>query len=144
MATRLVSTPPSYVPASLVRIGATSRTDQVYQALRGSGVMTVDSRPALLEAKARERFVVTTDPEKGDLLAIARQENYPAFVIPPNVGGRFSVLTPAGTLPASLPSCRFRTPDFPSSSVRPSSGLRSPAGVPRGLVGPRHAPVFSL
>src|SRR5436190_10893144 len=57
---------------------------------------------ALGESKARERFVVTTDPEKGDLLAIAREENYPAFVIPSNVGGRFSVLTPVGTLPAAL------------------------------------------
>jgi len=57
---------------------------------------------ALGDAKARERFVVTTDPAKGDLLAIAKQENYPAFVIPPNVGGRFSVLTPVGTLPAAL------------------------------------------
>jgi glucose-6-phosphate isomerase len=54
------------------------------------------------EAKARERFVVTTDPEKGDLLAIAHQERYPAFVIPSNVGGRFSVLSPVGTLPAAL------------------------------------------
>jgi len=57
---------------------------------------------ALGEAKARERFVVTTDPAKGDLLAIARQENYQTFVIPPNVGGRFSVLSPVGTLPAAL------------------------------------------
>ena len=57
---------------------------------------------ALGEAKARERFVATTDPEKGDLLAIARQEKYPVFIIPPNVGGRFSVLTPVGTLPAAL------------------------------------------
>src|SRR6185369_7995771 len=57
---------------------------------------------ALGESEARQRFVVTTDPEKGDLLAIAQQERYPAFVIPPNVGGRFSVLTPVGTLPAAL------------------------------------------
>src|SRR3989449_1803005 len=57
---------------------------------------------ALGDAKARQRFVITTDPAKGDLLAIARQENYPAFEIPPNVGGRFSVLTPVGTLPAAL------------------------------------------
>ena len=57
---------------------------------------------ALGEAKTRERFVVTTDPEKGDLLAIARQEHYQSFAIPPNVGGRFSVLTPVGTLPAAL------------------------------------------
>jgi glucose-6-phosphate isomerase len=53
-------------------------------------------------AEAAKRFVATTDPAKGDLLAIARQERYPVFEIPPNVGGRFSVLTPVGTLPAAL------------------------------------------
>jgi glucose-6-phosphate isomerase len=52
--------------------------------------------------KVREHFVATTDPEKGDLLAIARQEKIPVFSIPPNVGGRFSVLSPVGTLPAAL------------------------------------------
>jgi glucose-6-phosphate isomerase len=57
---------------------------------------------ALGEAEAKKRFVVTTDPEKGDLLAIARQEGYPVFEIPPNIGGRFSVLSPVGTLPAAL------------------------------------------
>jgi len=50
----------------------------------------------------RDRIAVTTDPEKGDLLAIARQEKYPIFEIPRNVGGRFSVLTPVGMLPAAL------------------------------------------
>ena len=57
---------------------------------------------ALGSSKLRERFAVTTDPEKGDLLAIARQERFPVFEIPRNVGGRFSVLTPVGTLPAAL------------------------------------------
>jgi glucose-6-phosphate isomerase len=57
---------------------------------------------ALGQNEARKHVVVTTDPEKGDLLAIARQENYPVFVIPPNIGGRFSVLAPVGTLPAAL------------------------------------------
>jgi len=57
---------------------------------------------ALGPARTRERFAVTTDPEKGDLLAIARQERFPTFEIPRNVGGRFSVLTPVGTLPAAL------------------------------------------
>src|SRR5205085_5004587 len=42
------------------------------------------------ESKARERFVVTTDPAKGHLLATSRQETYPAFEIPPNVDRRFS------------------------------------------------------
>jgi glucose-6-phosphate isomerase len=57
---------------------------------------------AIGPARLRERFAVTTDPEKGDLLAIARQERFPVFEIPRNVGGRFSVLTPVGTLPAAL------------------------------------------
>ena len=57
---------------------------------------------ALGPTKARDHFVVTTDPEKGDLLNIARLEKYPIFEIPSNVGGRFSVLTPVGTLPAAL------------------------------------------
>ncbi|HET9218398.1 MAG TPA: glucose-6-phosphate isomerase [Terriglobia bacterium] len=57
---------------------------------------------ALGPSGLRERIAVTTDPEKGDLLAIARQERFPVFEIPRNVGGRFSVLTPVGTLPAAL------------------------------------------
>jgi glucose-6-phosphate isomerase len=57
---------------------------------------------ALGPARTRERFAVTTDPQKGDLLAIARDEKFSIFEIPPNVGGRFSVLTPVGTLPAAL------------------------------------------
>ena len=57
---------------------------------------------ALGPSKCRNHFAVTTDPEKGDLLKIAQQEKYPTFAIPPNVGGRFSVLTPVGTLPAAL------------------------------------------
>lgn len=43
-----------------------------------------------------------TDPEKGVLRRIAREEGIPAFEVPANVGGRFSVLSPVGTLPASL------------------------------------------
>lgn len=57
---------------------------------------------ALGPSRLRDRFAVTTDPQKGDLLAIARQEKFPVFEIPPNIGGRFSVLTPVGTLPAAL------------------------------------------
>jgi len=57
---------------------------------------------ALGPARTRDRFAVTTDPEKGDLLSIAREERFPIFEIPRSVGGRFSVLTPVGTLPAAL------------------------------------------
>jgi glucose-6-phosphate isomerase len=55
-----------------------------------------------LGRKARERIIAVTDPHQGDLLAIARQEQYPLFFLPPNVGGRFSVLSPVGLVPAAL------------------------------------------
>jgi glucose-6-phosphate isomerase len=55
-----------------------------------------------LGRKARERIIAITDPEKGDLLAIAKQEKYPLFFVPPTVGGRFSVLSSVGLVPAAL------------------------------------------
>ena len=54
------------------------------------------------EEKGKERLVFVTDPEKGALRAIARSERVTALDIPSNVGGRFSVLTPVGILPAAL------------------------------------------
>ena len=50
----------------------------------------------------QRHLVFVTDPEKGALRTIARAEKIPALDIPPNVGGRYSVLTPVGILPAAL------------------------------------------
>lgn len=47
-------------------------------------------------------IVFITDPKKGALRPIANAEGIPALDIPANVGGRFSVLTPVGALPAAL------------------------------------------
>ena len=47
-------------------------------------------------------LVFVTDPQKGALREIARSDGIPALDIPPAVGGRFSVLTPVGILPAAL------------------------------------------
>jgi glucose-6-phosphate isomerase len=54
------------------------------------------------EEEAASHFVIITDPEKGFLRALSREENYITFDIPENVGGRFSVLTAVGLLPAAL------------------------------------------
>ena len=61
----------------------------------------------LLEAKydlkeARGRIFVTTDKEKGALKKLAIKENYQTFVIPDNIGGRYSVLTAVGLLPIAV------------------------------------------
>lgn len=49
--------------------------------------------------EASKRIVAVTDKAKGALRTLATQEGYATFVIPDNVGGRFSVLTPVGLLP---------------------------------------------
>jgi glucose-6-phosphate isomerase len=48
---------------------------------------------------ADDRIIVTTDPEKGALNKLRETHDYKKYVIPPDVGGRFSVLTPVGLLP---------------------------------------------
>lgn len=52
--------------------------------------------------EARKRIYVTTDKEKGALKQLATEEGYETFVIPDNVGGRYSVLTAVGLLPIAV------------------------------------------
>ncbi|MBF0569984.1 MAG: glucose-6-phosphate isomerase [Candidatus Omnitrophica bacterium] len=50
----------------------------------------------------KKRIVCVTDAKKGALRQIADKEGYRAYVIPDDVGGRFSVLTPVGLVPLAL------------------------------------------
>ncbi|TAJ07912.1 glucose-6-phosphate isomerase [Marinilabiliaceae bacterium JC017] len=52
--------------------------------------------------EVKERIVAITDGSKGALRTLADQQGYKTFVIPDNVGGRFSVLTPVGLLPIAI------------------------------------------
>ena len=52
--------------------------------------------------KAKELIVAITDARKGALRTMADKEGFKTFVIPDNVGGRFSVLTPVGLLPIAV------------------------------------------
>ena len=51
---------------------------------------------------AKSRIYAITDPCKGALRQMANEEGWETFVIPANVGGRFSVLTPVGLLPLAV------------------------------------------
>lgn len=51
---------------------------------------------------AKDRIYVTTDKSKGALKTLADDEGYETFVIPDDVGGRYSVLTPVGLLPMAV------------------------------------------
>ncbi len=52
--------------------------------------------------EARQRIVAVTDETRGALRTLADKEGYKTFVIPDNVGGRYSVLTPVGLLPIAV------------------------------------------
>ena len=55
-----------------------------------------------LGSAASRHLVFTTDPDKGALREIATREGIATLEVPPDVGGRFSVLSPVGLLPAAL------------------------------------------
>ena len=58
--------------------------------------------------EAKHRIVAVTDRAKGALRSLSTKEGYKTFVIPDNVGGRFSVLTPVGLLPIAVAGGNIR------------------------------------
>lgn len=58
---------------------------------------------------AKDRIVATTGPEGGVLNNIIKEEGYKKYIIPDDVGGRFSVLTPVGLLPVSVAGIDIQT-----------------------------------
>ena len=57
---------------------------------------------------AKKRIYAITDPCKGALRQMATEEGWETFIIPPNVGGRFSVLTAVGLLPMAVAGINIR------------------------------------
>ncbi len=56
----------------------------------------------------KDRIICTTDARKGALRGLAEEEGFKTFVIPDDVGGRFSVLTPVGLLPIAVSGANIR------------------------------------
>ena len=74
----------------------------------GTFLLVKDFLEKALGGSWRENVVFTTDAAKGDLRKIADDENIVSFVVPDGVGGRFSVLTPVGLLPAACAGINIR------------------------------------
>jgi len=60
------------------------------------------------KAEAGTRIIAITDKEKGALKQLAEEEGYETFVVPDDVGGRYSVLTPVGLLPVAIAGYNIR------------------------------------
>lgn len=57
---------------------------------------------------ARKRIIATTDRSKGALRKLSENEGYKTFVVPDDIGGRYSVLTPVGLLPIAIAGFNIR------------------------------------
>jgi glucose-6-phosphate isomerase len=95
----------------VTKSGSTAETIAAFSAILGPLKDAVGD-------KFRNHLVFTTDPAKGALRQIAREEGITSFSIPPSVGGRFSVLTPVGLLPAALIGIDIRTVLEGAAAVR--------------------------
>ena len=85
---------------------------------------------ALLEEKygkdgAKGRIYATTDAHKGALKGLADAEGYEEFVVPDNVGGRYSVLTPVGLLPLAVAGIDIMEMMNGAADAKESYNLRS-------------------
>ena len=67
---------------------------------------------------ADDRIIVTTDPTEGALNALREERGYKKYVIPRNVGGRFSVLTPVGLLPIAAAGIDIRSFFYGAAAMR--------------------------
>ena len=76
--------------------------------------------------EAKTRIVAITDKSKGALRTLATKEGYKTFIIPDNVGGRFSVLTPVGLLPIAVAGISIRELVAGAVSMEKKTGIEVP------------------
>jgi len=77
---------------------------------------------------AAARIAAVTDRARGALKTLADNEGYPTFVIPDDVGGRFSVLTPVGLLPLAVAGIDIRALVRGAQQMERQTGLQTPVG----------------
>jgi glucose-6-phosphate isomerase len=91
-------------------------------------------REHLIERYGREgaaqRIIATTDASRGALRKVTDEEGYRSFVIPDDIGGRFSVLTPVGLFPIAVAGIRIDT------LVEGAASMMEPCGRPGLLQNP--------
>ncbi len=79
----------------ITKSGATSETMSQY-------LIITDLLKRKLGDKASRHIIATTSSNKGNLVKLAKENGFETFYIPDGVGGRFSVLSPVGLLPAAV------------------------------------------
>ncbi len=87
-----------YTITVISKSGTTTEPALAFRLLREH----MEKKYGLASGETKERIIVITDKEKGALKQLADEEGYETFVVPDDVGGRYSVLTPVGLLPIAI------------------------------------------
>jgi len=89
----------------IINISKSGTTTEPALAFR---LLRIQLEKAVGIAKAQKRIIAITDKARGALRTLATQEGYKTYVIPDDVGGRYSVLTPVGLLPIAVAGIDLR------------------------------------
>ncbi len=88
-----------------------------------------------MEGKRINKYIIAiTDSDKGALRKLTGQEGYESFIIPDDVGGRYSVLTPAGLLPIAVAGYDIRELIRGASEIAKETRDNSSAGTNNALI----------
>ncbi len=89
------------------------------------------------EYEAKKEVVFTTDPQKGTLRELANEHGFKALPVPPNVGGRFSVLSPVALFPLAFVGASVRElldgARWMAELCEEKAGIENPALLLAGL-----------
>ncbi|MCC8095905.1 MAG: glucose-6-phosphate isomerase [Tannerellaceae bacterium] len=112
-----------YKQFGIINISKSGTTTEPALAFR---ILKKQLEDAVGKEEAKHRIVAITDAKKGALRTLATQEGYKTFVIPDNVGGRFSVLTPVGLLPIAVAGINIRDLIDGAVSMEKATGTEVP------------------
>jgi len=112
-----------YKQFGIINISKSGTTTEPALAFR---ILKKQLEDAVGKEEAKHRIVAITDAKKGALRTLADQEGYKTFVIPDNVGGRFSVLTPVGLLPIAVAGVNIRDLIDGAVSMEKATGVDVP------------------
>ncbi len=106
---------------NISKSGTTTETALTFRLLKTQAEQQMGKEEAV------KRIVAITDAAKGALRKLSTQEGYKTFVIPDNVGGRFSVLTPVGLLPIAAAGYDIK------ALVKGAVAMEEATGADKGL-----------
>ncbi|MDR1407247.1 MAG: glucose-6-phosphate isomerase [Tannerella sp.] len=110
-------------PFGIINISKSGTTTEPALAFR---ILRRQLEEAVGRDEARRRIIAVTDKARGALRSLAEKEGYRTFVIPDNVGGRYSVLTPVGLLPIAVAGVDIRRLVAGALAVERATGVDTP------------------